>query len=811
VYDVTVVGPVGGRHIATGIDSVTVNSNTDLGDIVLSTGVIVSGSLQYQDDTDTGALPGAWIADFDSDGTQVGVTSSIAGGEFHLPTPTGSSITLFVSPDRFGLLELGVRYLEITGDMEIDTPFTVYSSAAQLPAVPTIVETGSQTVQEGQRLQFDVAQLRGTSIDIRFSDGVGGWVSGVNTYAEQVRGGLVTTVPASAATGDVVVRVDGVDGPGYPLTVAPGVYDPGPYTTSGTVDDGSLPVEDTFVVIFALTCHDEFLVDYDITGPSGAYSVRHGAGDYALFVLPPMATGLVRGAVPMLGVTGGQTRNVTLSDGHVVTALCVDSGSGPVGSTDTLADCEVGAVGTDVDHDEWMVSDDAGNLTLNLLTGSYEFELHAPFRSRYVSGLEGSLIPISGDVDLGDATLDSGYFIEGRIVDPGGDGLPGVEVSVWDVYEGVTAGETTTVGQDGSFRLAVPPGLYHVFMSVHAGHEYWVASELYVPVIEDLLLYPDRQATIAGHIQGTVVDTSMSPVEEIPVAAYHETLGFVRQIDTCPDGTYDLKVPDGNYNLQAMPSWEELCLADEFYNGHYLGCGADTVALSAPGTVTGIDFTLEPAGSISGTVVGDSGPLGDVAVCVTDGLTNPVCLDHCTTTGPDGSYMLSGVPVHTDWRVAASGSGFPWECWDDHIDCVTYDPVPVADCVETSGINFHVSYAPGPVPEGNHVPGTRMSARVTGVPGDVIIEWQPTCNADDHVIYFGSLGSFSSYTDAECSAGMSGTWTGTLPGGDLFFVVVGVNGNREGSYGMDSDPGERPAEGGLLCGYTQDLSATCIP
>jgi hypothetical protein len=119
--------------------------------------------------------------------------------------------------------------------------------------------------------------------------------------------------------------------------------------------------------------------------------------------------------------------------------------------------------------------------------------------------------------------------------------------------------------------------------------------------------------------------------------------------------------------------------------------------------------------------------------------------------------------------------------------------------------------APGPVPDGNHVAGTQMTVQRGVAPGEVIIDWQPTCDAHDHAIYFGSVGSFTSYIDAVCDAGMSGSRTVTPAAGNIFWVVVGVNGLFEGSYGVDSGVTERPDDGGAHCGYVQDLGAICVP
>jgi hypothetical protein len=449
-------------------------------------------------------------------------------------------------------------------------------------------------------------------------------------------------------------------------------------------------------------------------------------------------------------------------------------------------------------------------MQLNLPTGDYTGILHAPFRSRYIDAGD-TFFPISDDVDLGDALLDSGFFIEGRIEKPGGGGLVDVEITVYDAGLGMDAGFTHTVGPDGSFRVGVPAGVYHLFPAVHPEHEYWVAPVFNVYVGQDVLLYPALEAVAAGHIRGTVVDDTETPIGEIPVAAYHDTLGFVRQTDTCLDGTYDLKVPAGDYAVQARPSFDELCLADEYYDDHYEGCGADLVSVTVPGSVTGIDFALEPAGAISGTVVGAGGPLADIAVCATDGLTNPICHHGCTTTGFDGSWVLPNVPVAADYRVDANGPGYPWECWDGYPDCTDYDPVSVAECVETGGIQFHAIAAPGPVPDGGPVAGTRMSAWWGASPGEIVIEWQPTCDADDHAIYFGTLREFSTYTFAVCDAGMGGTFGLVPPDGDLFFVVVGQSGVLDGSYGYTSNLAERPAADYGWCFTHQDLTATCVP
>jgi cysteine-rich repeat protein len=105
--------------------------------------------------------------------------------------------------------------------------------------------------------------------------------------------------------------------------------------------------------------------------------------------------------------------------------------------------------------------------------------------------------------------------------------------------------------------------------------------------------------------------------------------------------------------------------------------------------------------------------------------------------------------------------------------------------------------------------------RAKWIPADQEIEltYSPACDAADHTIYFGPLGAVASYgyAGAQCSAGVSGSVLFVAPPGDLFFLVVGTSGAREGSYGRDSTGLERPESGrGGACDVPQDLaSVTC--
>lgn len=93
------------------------------------------------------------------------------------------------------------------------------------------------------------------------------------------------------------------------------------------------------------------------------------------------------------------------------------------------------------------------------------------------------------------------------------------------------------------------------------------------------------------------------------------------------------------------------------------------------------------------------------------------------------------------------------------------------------------------------------------------VHYTPACDASSHTIYYGPLDDVSSYgySGARCSIGTSGSAQFVPPAGSLFFLVVGTDGTREGSYGHDGDGTERPEAVGVgLCDVPQDLDAvTC--
>lgn len=104
------------------------------------------------------------------------------------------------------------------------------------------------------------------------------------------------------------------------------------------------------------------------------------------------------------------------------------------------------------------------------------------------------------------------------------------------------------------------------------------------------------------------------------------------------------------------------------------------------------------------------------------------------------------------------------------------------------------------------------------VSGRLSLSYQTGCGTVDNNIYYGPLDRVSSlaWAGEVCGIGRNGAYGGFDPGpGSWFFVMVGNDGQNEGSYGKALLPGgsqpERPPFSGSACGVAQSLSHTCSP
>jgi len=332
----------------------------------------------------------------------------------------------------------------------------------------------------------------------------------------------------------------------------------------------------------------------------------------------------------------------------------------------------------------------------------------------------------------------------------------------------------------------------------------------------------DFQLDRNGFISGTVTATAGgSPAANVRVTAMLVTCGnpvMVNSFDTTTDelGDYIIYMPPGGYFVKAGGASSGTNYAWEWYDGvRPVDCAtlSPNVSVTLGVETPNIDFTLDPGGAISGTVVGSDGttPANVVQVFAT---ANPLeelwyLNQRMTYTNTSGQYTLLGLNAG-DFYVQANVQGTPWagepyyyasEWYDDAADFSDADPVTVGAGETVTGKNFQLNSAVGSISGtvldadtlspvsgiqvGAHTEpcgGEYVGTAVTGADGTYTITGLPegTC-------YLSTWGSdtesgtanyinewYGGYTIAECNSAEAITVTaGDVTSGKDFYLTEG--------------------------------------
>lgn len=151
-----------------------------------------------------------------------------------------------------------------------------------------------------------------------------------------------------------------------------------------------------------------------------------------------------------------------------------------------------------------------------------------------------------------------------------------------------------------------------------------------------------------GAIEGTVAYEDLLDEGTVAtVTAFSEASGnLITQTATPPGGgPYRLaKLPDGSYRVEASAS------------GYSKGI-ASNIIVSGQGTVSGVDFVLEPAGKITGHVVFADGPGSTVSVTAYNRQTGEVPAEGFDDLPETGGFFTLLVPEGS-YRVIAEAEGY---------------------------------------------------------------------------------------------------------------------------------------------------------
>ncbi len=303
-----------------------------------------------------------------------------------------------------------------------------------------------------------------------------------------------------------------------------------------------------------------------------------------------------------------------------------------------------------------------------LAVGSYRLDASAPgfareFYLERAFAQEADPVVVTAGVETPNVnfTLALAGAIFGTVTDANGQPLANIGV---DIENG---GQGTCTDSSGHFTLSLAYGTYKIAAGRNfCGNgsyveEYWqetpdhnLATPLTLSAANDLVSGIDFTLDLGGTISGTVADENGQPIAGGNICATStENEVFVMCLGVEADGTYRITgLPTGAYrmHIDAPPGY-----VSEYYDSAFFAGQATPVLVTAPGEITGIDFSLEVGGTISGTVRDKNGtPITGVSVGVrlenpADGqLGQTVCTDPAT-----GQFTFSNVAFNAPVAVSA--------------------------------------------------------------------------------------------------------------------------------------------------------------
>jgi len=307
-------------------------------------------------------------------------------------------------------------------------------------------------------------------------------------------------------------------------------------------------------------------------------------------------------------------------------------------------------------------------------------------------------------------SLEMGGTISGQVIDTlTGQPVSGANINVivhgslsgpWLHYSGV---RTDT---NGNYRTTgLPDGQYAVRVDTSGYATEWYQDKYNKDEADAVSVTAPNETLninfsleLAGSISGYVYEADgMTPVSNCRLNGVDAvSYAFITDTFTGADGGYTLEgLYGGNYLVRAQPSFNGLDYADQWYSGVITRTGATLVPVVPPGDTPNIDFNLEPAVAISGTVQTETGdPLSGANVFVARyDLQGSIAKS--TQSGADGSYRITNLPPG-DYTVIAFAPEYITRYYNGKDYADQRDMVSISSG-EATGINFSLRHGAGSI------------------------------------------------------------------------------------------------------------------
>ena len=305
-----------------------------------------------------------------------------------------------------------------------------------------------------------------------------------------------------------------------------------------------------------------------------------------------------------------------------------------------------------------------GSYNLNLAPGNYRLRVSAPgyareYYNNVTPSAEATLVEVvSGTAQTIDFDLNEGGSISGRILrNDNSTPVSGAQVCVRPSLYFFDDGFYATTAADGSYAVTgLALGQYRVraeaggyarlryFNNVYGWNNATLVSVTPPQNTPNIDIRMDPAGVIQGFVRAADGSTPIQVgIIADPAAGAFEGIGTT---SSGVDGTYRIEgLPPNSYSVRIgdnyIPGW----YAGELYNAKQTWQTADRVSVAVGATASGINFTLEEGGAVTGTVY-DAVTLQPVSgvQLISVMAANSQLLTPAPVTGPDGTYRINLLP-----------------------------------------------------------------------------------------------------------------------------------------------------------------------
>ena len=354
------------------------------------------------------------------------------------------------------------------------------------------------------------------------------------------------------------------------------------------------------------------------------------------------------------------------------------------------------------------------------------------------------------------------------------DGTTPTPAGIVKAYDnvGTLVATAYTSGYDGSYTIqGLDPGDYRVMAQCdgYFSEYYDNATDLSsaTPVAVTTIDTPgiDFTLTAGGFISGSVHSDNGTPIYSGHIMAFdnatREMVDETWMTPTSSDYRIGKDLPAGNYLVKVGA----VGYYSEYYDNVTDPDLATPVTVTVPDETPGIDFTLTPCGSMSGSVYSDNGtPIYGAHVMAFDNVTHDL-VDQVWMSHTSYAYRLGHDMPSGSYLVWAEAAGYISEYYDN-VTAADYHnvaarnlatPVSVTVPNDTDNINFYLL----PVQAVTTSATTNLATTSTTLNGTLTS--MGTASSDNVSFEWGTTTSYGSETSAQ-SLSATGSFSDNLTG-----------------------------------------------